>query len=77
MVPGGTWVLPGGCQVVIVHKMNVLESLGKVVFGPLTPRGGVWGGSSPHSRPYLVPWCLEGGLGGPYPHSRDKIGLLE
>ena len=77
MVPGGTRVLLGGCQVVIAHKVNVLESLGKVVFGPLTPRGGVWGDPPPHSRAYLVPWCLEGGLGGPSPHSRDKIGLLE
>ena len=78
MVLGGTQVLPGDCRVAIAHKMNVLESLGKVVFGPLTPRGGVWGGSSPpHSRAYLVPLCLEGGLGGPSPHFRDKIGPLE
>ena len=75
VVPGSTRVLPGGCRVVIAQKINVLKSLGKVVFGPLMPSGG-FGGSSPHSRPYLVPWCLEGGWG-TLPHSRDKIGHLE
>ena len=67
MVPGGTQVLPGGCRVVIAHIMNVLGSLGKVGFGPLTPRGGVWGGSSPHSRAYLAPWRQKGVSGDPPP----------
>ena len=49
-VLGGTLVLPGDCRVAIAHKMNVLESLGKVVFGPLTPRGGFGGDPPPHSR---------------------------
>merc|ERR1739836_355778 len=56
--------------------MNVLESLGKVVFGPLTPRGGVGGDPPPHSRAYLVPWCLEGGLGGPSPILGTKLAAL-
>ena len=47
VVLGGPWVLPGGCLVVTGHKMKVLECLGKGVFCPLAPRGGVWGGSSP------------------------------
>ena len=32
--PGGPRVLPGGCQVVLGHKMKVSESLGKGVFLP-------------------------------------------
>ena len=49
VVLGGPWVLPGGCLVVIGHKLKVLESLVKGVVCPLAPRGG-FGGSSPHSR---------------------------
>ena len=40
-------MLPGGCQVVIGHKLKVLESLVKGVFCPLAPRGGVWGDPPP------------------------------
>ena len=40
MVLGGPQVLPGGCLVVMGHKMKVLESLVKGVFGPLVIRGG-------------------------------------
>ena len=69
-------MLPGGFQEVIANKMNILECLGKVVFGPLTPREGVWGGSSPHSRAYLVPWCLEGGWGDPPPILGTKLASL-
>ena len=47
---GGTrWSLGAarGCLVVTGHKMKLLESLGKGVFGPLAPRGGVGGILSP------------------------------
>ena len=66
MVPGGTQVLPGGCRVVIAHKMNVLESLGKVVFGPLTPRGGL-GDPPPILGTKLASLSKEGGFGGILP----------
>ena len=52
---GGPRVLPGGCLVVIGHKLKVLESLVKGVVCPLAPRGGVWGDPPPHSRAYLAP----------------------
>ena len=49
---GGPWVLPGGCLVVIGHKLKVLESLVNGVFCPLAPRGGFGGDPPPHSRAY-------------------------
>ena len=61
VVPGGHWaalgdprVLPGGCLVVIGHKLKVLESLVKGVFWPPGAKRGGLGGSSPnpHSRAY-------------------------
>ena len=76
MVLGGPWVLPGGCLVVIGHKLKVLESLVNGVFCPLAPRGGVWGGSSPHSRAYRTRGVERGGLGGSSPHYRACLGPL-
>ena len=41
--PGAARGLPGGYRA----RKESLESLRKGVFGPLAPRGGVWGGSFP------------------------------
>ena len=56
----------GGCQVVIAHKMKVLESLGKGVFGPLSPRGGV-GGDPPPILGCIGPLGAKRGVGGILP----------
>ena len=56
---GGPRVLPGGCLVVIGDKLKVLESLGNGVFGPLAPRGGVWGDPPPILGHIGPPWCQE------------------
>ena len=75
MVPGGPRVLPGGCLVVTGHKMNVLESLGKGVFGPLAP-GGVWGGSSPILGRTRPPGARRGVWGDPPPILGTKLAPL-
>ena len=83
-------MLLGGCRLVIVRKMNVLESLGKGVFDPLASRGGFGGIPPPilgcigplgarrcHYRDKIGrPLSQEGVLGGFLPHSRDKISPL-
>ena len=58
---GGPWVMPGGCQVVLGCKKNVLESLGKGDFCPLAPRGMGFGGSVLYHSEELDPqWCKAG-----------------
>ena len=73
VVPGGLWVLPGGCLVVTGHKMKVLESLEKVVFCPLAPRGG-FGGDPLPILGRTGPGACRGGFGGILPHYRVKMG---
>ena len=67
VAPIGPQVLPGGCLVVTGHKMNVLESLGKGVFGPLAPRGGVWGDPPPILGRTRPPGARRGVWGDPPP----------
>ena len=47
MVPTDPQLLPGGCLVVMGHKMNVFVSLEKRCFWPPGAKRGVWGDPPP------------------------------
>ena len=61
---------------VIGHKMNVLESLGKGVFGQLVSRGGVGlDPPPPQFKDKIGPLSKEIGLGDPPPFSGHILRL--
>ena len=61
---------------VIAHKMNVLESLGKGVFGPLAPRGGFGGDPPPILGRTRPPGARRGVWGDPPPILGTKLAPL-
>ena len=57
VVLGSPQLLPGGCLVVIEHKMKVSESLGKGVFAPLLEEGCLGGSSLLYRGESNPKWC--------------------